>query len=123
MGSPDLGYGLIQDPGFIRLPPCFMVLLFRGWPKTGYPGIGVPRIRVSPAAAEQLLGIQGNGVTLVPGLMLKPGTSITPMEKYDAENAKLWVVDVLPLMRILLVDVWDPSAGEMLVTWILLLAC
>jgi len=37
------------------------------------------------------------------------------MEKYDAENAKLDVVEVMPLMRILLVDVWDPSAGEMLV--------
>ena len=34
------------------------------------------------------------------------------MEKYDAENAKP-VVDVLPLMRILLADVWDPIAGEM----------
>ena len=41
---------------------------------------------------------------------------MTPMEKYDAENAKLNVVDVMPLMRILLVDVWDPSTtGEMLV--------
>ena len=42
--------------------------------------------------------------TLVPGLMLKPGTSITPMEKYVAENAKLDVVDVMPLKRIPLVD-------------------
>ena len=41
--------------------------------------------------------------------------TITPMEKYDAENAKLEVVDVMPLMRILLADVWDPSTGEMLV--------
>ena len=40
---------------------------------------------------------------------------MTPMEKYVAENAKLVVVDVLPLMSILLVDVWDPSAGDMLV--------
>ena len=31
-------------------------------------------------------------------------TNITPMEKYVAENAKLDVVDVMPLMRILLVD-------------------
>ena len=38
---------------------------------------------------------------------------MTPMEKYDAENAKLDVVEVMPLMRILLVDSWDPSAGEM----------
>ena len=38
------------------------------------------------------------------------------MEKYDAENAKLEVVDVLPLMRILLVAVWDPGTGEMPVT-------
>ena len=35
------------------------------------------------------------------------------MEKYDAENAKLDVVDILPLMRILLLEVWDPSIGEM----------
>ena len=38
---------------------------------------------------------------------------MTPMEKYDAENAKLDVVDLLPLMRILLADSWDPSAGGM----------
>ena len=37
------------------------------------------------------------------------------MEKYDAENAKLEVVAVMPLMSIPLVDAWDPSAGEMLV--------
>ena len=43
-------------------------------------------------------------------------TSVTPMEKYDAENANAAVVDVLLLMRMLLADVWDPStAGEMLV--------
>ena len=41
--------------------------------------------------------------------------TMTPMEKYDAENAKLDVVDFMPLMRILLADVWDPSTGEMLV--------
>ena len=35
------------------------------------------------------------------------------MEKYDAENAKLDVVEVMPLKRILLVDVWVPSAGGM----------
>ena len=35
------------------------------------------------------------------------------MEKYDAENAKLDVVDVLPLMSIPLVDAWDPSIGDM----------
>ena len=46
----------------------------------------------------------GDSAILVPGLMLKPGTSITPMEKYDAENAKLEVVDVMPLRRIPLVD-------------------
>ena len=40
MGSPDPGYGLIQDPGFIRLPPCFMGLLFRGYPILGTPGTG-----------------------------------------------------------------------------------
>ena len=38
-----------------------------------------------------------------------------PMDKYVAENAKLDVVEVLPLMRILLADEWDPSTGEMLV--------
>ena len=32
-------------------------------------------------------------------------TSITPMEKYDAENAKLVVVEVMPLMRIPLAEV------------------
>ena len=35
------------------------------------------------------------------------------MEKYVAENAKLVVVAVLPLMSILLVAMWDPSAGGM----------
>ena len=35
------------------------------------------------------------------------------MEKYDAENARPDVVDVLPLMRILLLDAWVPSTGEM----------
>ena len=35
------------------------------------------------------------------------------MEKYDAENAKLDVVDLLPLMRILQVDAWVPSTGDM----------
>ena len=39
--------------------------------------------------------------------------TITPMEKYVAENAKLEVVEVMPLMRILLADAWVPSIGEM----------
>ena len=30
---------------------------------------------------------------------------MTPMEKYDAENAMLTVVEVMPLMRILLAEV------------------
>ena len=42
-------------------------------------------------------------------------TNITPMEKYDAENAMLIVVEVMPLRRILLAAVWDPSTGDMLV--------
>ena len=37
---------------------------------------------------------------------------MTPMEKYDAENAILLVVEVMPLMRILLAEVWVPSAGD-----------
>ena len=37
------------------------------------------------------------------------------MEKYDDENAILIVVDVMPLRRILLADVWEPSTGDMLV--------
>ena len=32
-------------------------------------------------------------------------TSMTPMEKYVAENAKLDVVEVMPLRRILLAEV------------------
>ena len=38
------------------------------------------------------------------------------MEKYDAENAKL-DVEVMPLMRILLADVWVPNAGDMPITY------
>ena len=37
------------------------------------------------------------------------------MEKYDAENANADVVEVMPLMRILHADIWDPSTGDMLV--------
>ena len=45
----------------------------------------------------------------------RPITRITPMEKYDAENAKPGV-DVLPLMWILLAELWDPSTGDMPIT-------
>ena len=37
------------------------------------------------------------------------------MEKYVAENAKLDVVEVMPLRRIPLVDACVPSTGDMLV--------
>ena len=50
-----------------------------------------------------------------PSSITATGISITPMEKYVDENAKLVVVAVLPLMSILLVDPWVPSAGDMLV--------
>ena len=74
-----------------------------------------PGIKASPAAAlEQLLGMRCN---TSPCSTSATGTSITPMEKYDAENANANVVDVLPLMSILLVDAWVPSARGMQVLW------
>ena len=63
----------------------------------------------APAAPEELLGL-GMRRNTSPCSTSATGTSITPREKYVAENANANVVDVLPLRSILLVDMWDPSA-------------
>ena len=62
-----------------------------------------------------LVGYWEQGSNTNPCSNTATGISITPMEKYVAENAKLDVVDAMPLMSILLVDTWVPDTGEMLV--------
>ena len=60
-----------------------------------------------------LVGYREQGSNTNPCSITATGISITPMDKYDAENAKLDVVDAMPLMSIPLVDMWVPSAGDM----------